>query len=51
MKVTVRFLDELHCQLKAQCALEGRTLRSVTIELNARWPAEPPDPPDRERSR
>jgi hypothetical protein len=50
VKVSVRFPDELYRQFKAQCALEGRTVRSVTIELISRWLDEPPDPPDRERS-
>lgn len=37
MKATLEIPDELYALVKARAALEGRTLRSVAIELFAQW--------------
>jgi hypothetical protein len=37
MKATVDVPDQLYRQVKARAALEGRTVRDVTIELYERW--------------
>lgn len=39
MKATLEIPDELYALVKARAALEGRTLRSVAIELFAEWTA------------
>lgn len=37
MKATLEIPDELYAMVKARAALEGRTLRSVAIELLSQW--------------
>lgn len=37
MKATLEIPDELYAMVKARAALEGRTLRSVAIELFGQW--------------
>ena len=37
MKATLEIPDDLYAMVKARAALEGRTLRSVAIELFAEW--------------
>ncbi len=37
MKATIDVPDELYRRVKAKSALEGRTVREVTIELYRRW--------------
>lgn len=37
MKATLEIPDELYALVKARAALEGRTLRSVAIELLSQW--------------
>ncbi len=37
MKVTIEIPDELYRKVEAKSALQGRTIRAVTIELFARW--------------
>jgi hypothetical protein len=37
MKATVDVPDELYRQVKAQSALQGRTVREVTIDLYRQW--------------
>jgi hypothetical protein len=40
MKATVEIPDGLYRRIKARSALDGRTVRDVTIELYERWLAE-----------
>jgi hypothetical protein len=52
MKATVEIPDTLYRRIKARSALDGRTVRDVTIELYERWlaesgPAGAPDELDR----
>jgi hypothetical protein len=37
MKTTIDLPDELHRAVKARAALEGRSVRDVTIDLYRRW--------------
>ena len=37
MKATLEIPDDLYAMVKARAALEGRTLRSVAIELFSEW--------------
>jgi hypothetical protein len=37
MKTTIDLPDDLHRAVKARAALEGRSVRDVTIELYRRW--------------
>ena len=37
MKATIDVPDRLYRQVKARAALEGRSVREVTIELYERW--------------
>lgn len=37
MKATIELPDELYRQVKAKSALQGRPIRTVTIELFQRW--------------
>jgi hypothetical protein len=37
MKATIEIPDELYRKVKAKSALQGRTVRSVTVELFERW--------------
>ena len=37
MKTTIDFPDELYRQVKAKAALEGRSIRELTIDLYQRW--------------
>jgi plasmid stability protein len=37
MKTTIDVPDDLHRAVKARAALEGRSVRDVTIELYRRW--------------
>ena len=37
MKATIEIPDALHRRLKARAALEGRSVRDVTIELYEGW--------------
>lgn len=41
MKATIEIPDVLYRQVKARSALEGRSVRDVTIELFRRWLALP----------
>jgi len=53
MKATLDIPDELYRRVKARSALEGRSLRSVAIELFQNWlqgRGDTPDPPDPEAS-
>jgi hypothetical protein len=40
MKATIEIPDDLYRTVKAKSALQGRSVRSVTIELFERWLAE-----------
>jgi hypothetical protein len=42
MKATIEIPDELYRQVKAKSALDGRTVREVTIELYQAWIEEKP---------
>lgn len=42
MKATVDVPDDLYRRVKAKSALEGRTLRSVALDLFRRWLGERP---------
>lgn len=42
MKATIEIPDALYRQIKARCALGGRSVRDVTIEAYRRWLAETP---------
>ncbi len=42
MKATVDVPDQLYRQVKARAALDGRSIRDVTIELYEQWLAEDP---------
>jgi hypothetical protein len=44
MKATIDVPDALYRQVKARSALEGRSIREVTVELFERWLAETPGP-------
>jgi hypothetical protein len=44
MKATIVVPDALYRQVKARSALEGRSIREVTVELFERWLAETPGP-------
>jgi hypothetical protein len=44
MKATIDVPDALYRQVKARSALEGRSIREVTVELFERWLAEAPSP-------
>ena len=50
MKATIEIPDELYRQVKAKSALEGRSIREVTIALYQVWlqgqPIEPPLSPE-----
>jgi hypothetical protein len=37
MKATIDIPDELYRQVKARSALQGKTVREVTVELYERW--------------
>lgn len=37
MKATIDFPDELYRKVKARSALEGRSVRSVALDLFRRW--------------
>ena len=37
MKATIEIPDELYRQVKAVSALQGRTIREVTVELYQQW--------------
>jgi len=37
MKTTIDIPDELYRQIKARSALEGKTVREVTIDLYRQW--------------
>jgi len=49
MKATIELPDDLYRQIKSRCALEGRPIRSVAVELFKSWlgkgsgSAPPPD--------
>ena len=47
MKATIEIPDDLYRQVKARSALEGRSIREVTVELYERWLTEG-SPPSRE---
>ncbi len=40
MKTTIEIPDPLYRQVKAKCALLGKRIRDVTIELYSQWVAE-----------
>lgn len=40
MKATIEIPDELYRRVKAKSALQGRTIREVTVELYRSWLAE-----------
>ena len=42
MKATIEIPDELYRQVKACAALQGRTIREVTIDLYQAWLAQEP---------
>lgn len=42
MKATIEVPDDLYRQVKAKSALDGRTIREVTIELYQAWLTEEP---------
>ena len=42
MKATIEIPDALYRQIKARSALDGRSIRDVTIEAYRRWLAETP---------
>ena len=44
MKVTIDIPDDLYRKVKAKCALEGRPIRAVTVELYPRWLSEDSTP-------
>ena len=44
MKATIEIPDALYRQIKARSALDGRSIRDVTIEAYRRWLAETPAP-------
>jgi len=44
MKATIEIPDALYRQIKARSALDGRSIRDVTIEAYRRWLAEAPAP-------
>lgn len=52
MKTTIDFPDELYRQVKAKAALEGLSIRELTIDLYQRWlsrgDADEPAPSDEE---
>jgi hypothetical protein len=45
MKATIEIPDELYRSVKARSALEGRTLRSVAVELFHKWLDQRPEDP------
>jgi hypothetical protein len=44
VKATIEIPDALYRQVKARSALDGRSIRDVTIEAYRRWLAETPAP-------
>jgi len=44
VKATVEIPEALYRQIKARSALDGRSIRDVTIEAYRRWLAETPAP-------
>lgn len=48
MKATLEIPDDLYAMVKARAALEGRTLRSVAIELLSQWISGAPNSVGRE---
>jgi len=42
MKATIDIPDELHRKVKAKSAIEGRTVRDVTIQLFRAWVGDAP---------
>ena len=44
MKATIEIPEALYRQIKARSALDGRSIRDVTIEAYRRWLAETPAP-------
>ena len=44
MKATFEIPDELYRKVKAKSALEGRSVRTVAVELFRNWLGEPPAP-------
>lgn len=46
MKATIEIPDDLYRQVKAKSALDGRTIREVTIELYQTWVTQPAAPAD-----
>ncbi len=44
MKATIEIPDALYRQIKARSALDGRSVREVTIEAYRHWLAEAPAP-------
>lgn len=51
MKATIDVPEPLYRRVKARSALEGRTIREVTIELYERWLVEQPSPASGEAAR
>ena len=43
MKATLDIPDDLYKRVKARSAMEGKSIRSVAIELFQRWIQAPPD--------
>jgi hypothetical protein len=37
MKATIDIPDDIYRQVKAKCAIQGRTIRDATIELFEAW--------------
>jgi hypothetical protein len=46
VKATIDVPDALYRRVKARSAIEGRSIRDVTVELFERWLAEAPGPTD-----
>lgn len=49
MKATFDLPDDLYRSVKARSALEGRSLRSVAVELLQQWLSSSASPPDEAR--
>ncbi|MFN3982952.1 MAG: hypothetical protein ACK4SA_21445 [Caldilinea sp.] len=45
MKATIEIPDDLYRRVKAKSALQGRTIREVTMELYQSWLVEAPSTP------